>query len=457
MSTGSQQKVTKKFWIFFFLLLVIFVLATVGVLSLDNSSLSTLALSVFPVDSDAERAHIQQFLTEAFFTNLKTAFTAFSILVLLGILCVKRYSSQIFSELSLIRDWSKCSVKSYGSGWFYSTTLLLFLIGLFVIPLVMLNSDEAYAFEYFTSRNPIISLATYPAPNNHVFFSFWTSIIFKILPFELFALRLPSLSAFIASFLSISLYNSRKTSKIASFLSIIGVFCCFYPLFYAVQGRGYSFLLFFSTILTIIAAESIEKKRLQLPIFSCMISILGFYTIPVFLYPFGLFLLVLALYIPFKSVLKLGAITSVGTIILYMPIIALFGEDVLINNEFVVSLSLKEISNSYLPYITGILEHHLPIAIVFIAGLISLIRGKFQKNLAILFLIVFLGSLVLPLIQRTLAPPRVFIYLYPLAVIVFAHLISKEKWMKYLVIPLLIYNIYFLPKAYYSFNSYSID
>lgn len=412
--------------------------------------------SIFSNASAAEKNYVNGFLNAAFLLKIRCLLIGGIALALLGINVLVSKYKDIGIEFRTIFSLLKRKLAEFGHPQFTVFSLLYLLAGLIAIPYIQINSDEAYAFEYFTQKNPLVSLVTYPAPNNHVLFSFLSSVLNKLIPFDLYSLRLPALlAAYFSSSLLLLFAKSRWKFK-ATAVAFVAVLLSFLPLFYAVQGRGYALLMLFASLSAILTIKAIESRKLEFPMTLVLVSTLGFYTIPIYLYPFAITLLIFTLYLPLKTIFKIGSSVSVLTLLLYAPIILLFGPEVLVANEFVQSASLPTIFERYPTHLLSFTKFFLPA--VFLATYL-LLRKKIQIERPVYFVFssLLIGTLFIPLIHGTFPPMRVFIYTIPFAFLAMAAMLKEDRHLQYLIIPVLIFSILTIKREYLIFNKYSIE
>lgn len=166
----------------------------------------------------------------------------------------------------------------------------IFVLGL--IPRLMLLNhpieyDEAYTFTQF-ARYPFRTIISdYSTPNNHVFHTILVRIAYLLLGDQAWQIRLP---AFLAGLLIIlcayllgrMLYNNIVGFLAAGMLASLPDF-----ILRSVSARGYTFVVLMTLLSFIMAGYLIRKKNL----FGwCLLSLfcaIGFYSVPIMLYPFS--------------------------------------------------------------------------------------------------------------------------------------------------------------------------
>ncbi len=291
--------------------------------------------------------------------------------------------------------------------------------------------DEAYTFIHFASRSFKHILADYSAPNNHIFHTILVGISYRLFGGEAWALRLPALLAGTlivpAVFVTARrFFSAAQALGAAALLALLPVF-----INYSVNGRGYTLLILFAILLANFADILVARSSKPALAAFVVTTVLGFYTIPIFLYPWaGVSLWVIATYLfeyePWperKSRLAvfLGAcvVSGIFTLLLYSPVI-FFGSGLrsLISNEIVQPLSwqtflanldprLIKAWNKWMIGIDPRLEN------IFLGGfLVSLFfyrRASNQRLPLQVFLV--LSVLILLLLQRVTPLPRIWLYL----------------------------------------------
>lgn len=313
---------------------------------------------------------------------------------------------------------------------------ILTLVGFFLRIMDLNQSiayDEAYTFIHFASRPFKHILADYSAPNNHIFHTILVGISYRLFGGQPWVLRLP---AFIAGVLMIpAMYiTARRFFSAHQALTAAGL-AAIIPLFvnYSVNGRGYTMLVLLALLLANFAAILVTQKSRPALIAFTVTAALGFYTIPIFLYPMaGISLWVVFTYVfarePWQDRLHrlglfLGACVAAGllTLLFYSPVI-LFGSGLssIIGNEIVRSLSwstflenldprILKAWNKWMIGIGPIFEY------LFLGGfLISVVfYRKVSDQKLNLPLQVFLALAVafLLVLQRVSPLPRIWIYL----------------------------------------------
>jgi hypothetical protein len=318
---------------------------------------------------------------------------------------------------------------------FALVVLLLILAAAIVFRLVRIydgmSHDESYTFIVFSSTSWFNIVTNYQLPNNHVLNSlliYFSTHIFGIQPW---AVRLPAL--FAGMLLIPATYGFAKTvyDKYTALVSALLVAILPGAILYATTARGYSLVALF-TILTLWLADFLRRtKNLFAWSLLVLFSALGFYSVPVFLFPFGMVFAWLFFEnlvtdpgeygsrINFlKHWLLAGLGSAVLVLILYTPIFIYTGADKVFANPFVAP-------QGWLGYIPSIPGHLLSVwqewtsgfsplwavvlALGFLLGLVfyrHLSRHRFPLQIA-----AFIWIATLMLVQRPAGVTKIWVFL----------------------------------------------
>jgi hypothetical protein len=313
--------------------------------------------------------------------------------------------------------------------------LLLILAAAIIFRLVRIydgmNHDESYTFIVFSSTTLFNIVTNYQLPNNHVLNSlliYFSTHIFGIQPW---AVRLPALLA--GLLLVPATYAFAKTvyDKYTALVSALLVAILPGAILYATTARGYSLVALF-TILTLWLADFLRRSK-NLFAWSLLVlfSALGFYSVPVFLFPFGMVFAWLFFenlvadpgeYGSRINFLKYWLLAGLGSavlvLILYTPIFIYTGADKVFANPFVTP-------EGWLGYIPSIPGHLLYVwqewtsgfsplwavgfALGFLLGLVfyrHLSRHRFPLQVA-----AFIWIAALMLVQRPAGVTKIWVFL----------------------------------------------
>ncbi len=206
-----------------------------------------------------------------------------------------------FRAISIKEDgralWSSIRGEKGSGGYLLALGMLVFLAA--IIRLALINYpvryDEAYTFIKFSSRPIRYILTDYSAPNNHIFHSLLVSFFYQLFGMHLWALRLPALLSGILSVVAAFLAGKKLYGNTAGILAAAGIALSPMMIDFSVNARGYSLVCLFSLLGLWLATEIIHNSRFLTWLLLVLVCGLGFYTIPIFLYPAGIIFLWLGL------------------------------------------------------------------------------------------------------------------------------------------------------------------
>ena len=309
-------------------------------------------------------------------------------------------------------------------------TLAALILRLYIIN-NPIGYDEAYTFINFSSKPIKFILADYHAPNNHILNSLLIGIAYRILGDHIWIVRVP---AFIASLLTVpaAYVSMRKITRPSLALTAAAV-AAIVPdiLNESANGRGYPMIILFSLLLANFAGILVKQQSRPALVAYAITGALGFYTIPIFLYPMaGISLWVAATYLASNELwnerwnkLWMFLITCIAsgflTFVLYSPVIFFgTGFESLVANKFVESQTWAQFTenivirgkltwNSWLTKATPLIKQTLLVG--FILSLL-LYRKIFNKKLPMQVSLV-VGAGVFLILQRVAPLERMWSYL----------------------------------------------
>jgi hypothetical protein len=325
-----------------------------------------------------------------------------------------------------------------------SHTDLLFLAAIEVVGLILrldqmmapMGYDESYTANEF-ARSLWTALTNYSLPNNHILHTMMVYFSTRIFGFEPWAVRLP---AFIAGMLVppalywlSRMFYGRKTGLLAALLAAVAS-----PLIhFSTDSRGYILISLLTIAALWLAAVLVgSRNRLGWFLFTLLIA-LGFYTVPVMMFPFGIiFLWLLAEGIwqsgPAYGGLRQfalywmssGICIALVTLVLYLPVLIFSGPDALFHNPFVTPLPWNDFW-AMLPgrslvvwegWVQGIPV--VLIALFLIGFILSLaLHSRISRFHVPLQLAAIIWLSALMLIRRPDIWQRLFLFLIPLLII----------------------------------------
>ena len=298
--------------------------------------------------------------------------------------------------------------------------------------------DEAATYNDYVSKGFWGALSSYKEPNNHVLYSLLLVFFTKLPVDSLIAMRLLNVVLAVSSILLMYRYLRKKYAVEIVFISLFFFAFSYYFLFYAIFARGYM-LLILCTISIFIVLDEINQssKKTKQFIYFSLISWVGFCTIPIFLYIYLSFLLIIgirfltkvysvSLLLPF---ILSSFLTIIGIFLFYLPILLNDGMDAIINNKWTVILTYQDVSNylssawlGFYDKIFGIRSYWI-MALLLLFGVYYFIKRK--ENWA--FLIQHFSLIFLPF---------VFIFLHKV--------IPGSRTWSYLIVPFTLIIAFYL-------------
>jgi hypothetical protein len=226
----------------------------------------------------------------------------------------------------------------------------------------VMTHDESYTFVVFGSTSLFNIVTNYQLPNNHILNSVLIYFSTHLLGNQPWAVRLPALTA--GLLLVPATYGLAKSmyDKYTALLGALLVAVLPGAIIYATSGRGYSLVALFTVLSLWLAIHLRSEKNLFAWSLLVLFSALGFYSVPVYLFPFGmvfawLFFDTLAggadAYGSKRNFLKYwllaGLATAILVLLLYTPVFIYSGGDKVFGNHWVTPQGWT----GYLPSIPG--------------------------------------------------------------------------------------------------------
>ena len=309
-----------------------------------------------------------------------------------------------------------------------SNTILYLILIIFSVFNIIKNLnfpvyiDEATTYIDYTSHGFWICLSKYYEPNNHVFFSLLVTLFQKLPIDPLITMRIPNI---LLGILTISiLYHNLKT-KYSIWTTIICtvLFSFSYTvLFYSIFARGYLTIIA-CTLITFILLEKIEKiAKNKYFILLGTTTIIGFFTIPIYLYVTLTFVSIILL--RFKKNIDLlkrffwtYLVSGSFVILLYLPIILTNGLDALIKNKYNTQKSSNEIleflAQNWIGFYDKIwgVQTGLLMFFLIISASILLIKYRSERRVAIEFFIAITLPFLFVLLHKVIPGFRTWTYI----------------------------------------------
>ena len=428
-----MRKFAKWVIITFFAFLLVSLLASAAI-GYDQ----VIQLLAKQLTTNKDSSKLEKFLTINRFRSVQLFILLISGILLFCLFRLDRISTFINRLIRESGDGIKSCLNAITKTDLKYILVLPFVAAVYFAITLPVSFDEALTYLVFTSRGPFVSISYYPFPNNHVLHSLITNFT-RYIPFtELFDLRISSILinvlTWTIAYKCIAVFYNKKTSLIITGISAV----LFLNIYYSYMSRGYSLMnLFFMISLYCAFKISIHQTGKKYWAWFTLSSILGFFTMPSFLYPY----VTLNLYILikrrdcFKKQVQMGISTVAAVIILYTPIIIVNGLKALTGNEYVKPISRSEVIENLWPFflqsireISGFHWVYILPALL-ISFLFCLIYQRKEDLLHFLFFILVVPAL---LILHSVIPfPRTFVYygflLVFLTVNPFRELLDKIK------------------------------
>ena len=308
----------------------------------------------------------------------------------------------------------------------------------------------------FTSKNPFVAACFYPTSNNHILFSHLTQIT-KLLPFDILTnLRLSSLIPNILAVITLFFCLRKYVEPLAAWVGIILFAFSFPMVYYGFVARGYSLIVLFFTVGFFSLLDILQNFENKKAWYRLLISsALGFYTIPIYLYPFlSLFGFSMVLFLVNKNktavfkTFQYGLATCILTFAVYSPVFAVSGIQSVTSNKFVNSLSIKEVMSGFLNHInqtfhfftSGNYVYIFALAL-FLVFILALKTIEFKPAIYLsIFMILMVPILIF--IHKVLPVERTWIYLLVPLTFVISLLMKNYKLSILALVLSMIYSIF---------------
>jgi 4-amino-4-deoxy-L-arabinose transferase-like glycosyltransferase len=280
-----------------------------------------------------------------------------------------------------------------------------------------MGTDEAATFIYYASHPLWVPITIYGSPNNHILNSVLMHVAWTLFGSAEWALRLPAFIAGIAiiplTYLAARALGDRGALLAASLAAAAPALAD-----YSTNGRGYTLLCCFVLVCTIAMARVRRDGKGE--ILFAISAALGFYTVPVMLYPF----VMLAVWGRRKGLR--AVIAAIGlTLLLYAPVLIVSGIDSLTSNPYVRPFPLAIFFRSLPSYAAAVWSSWfvgvpLIVQILIAAGFIIGVRKQ-------PIWIGFAAVIAILMLQRVLPFPRIWL---PFLLLIFITAASSWPWSR---------------------------
>jgi Dolichyl-phosphate-mannose-protein mannosyltransferase len=308
--------------------------------------------------------------------------------------------------------------------------------------------DESATVLGYASKPFYLGLSIYNEPNNHFFHTLLVHISMMIAGSAEWAVRLPALIAGVMLCLlayALSLRLSGRTGALwaASLVSTSSIL-----IEYSTNARGFTLICCATVVILIAGLEALTYAAPWWFFVFGLTAIIGFWTIPIFLFPFGGILLWLAT----ESATRRGkfrhvfwhrlalscGLASAGTLLVYLPAIAVNGPSALFRNQWVAPQNLQSWlsgNESQLRTTSELWTRDLPSGWTLILTIGLLWSLVVYPRLRRLLLSLVTWTVFLLVARRFVPVARIWLMYLPILLVVsasglswiFEHLVPQEK------------------------------
>ncbi len=429
-----------KLFIKISLWILIALLPTVGIVLL-LTDYDTFCHVVVTITGTAhkEKQFKEIFLPPQKFIDYRYCFTVFSLLFEPALFFMLKRTDQLSNNLKIIGSAIKYALsglynfykdlpiteKSVLGGIIFMGWLST-LYYTFTSPVAV---DEALTYLYCTRYSALVSSTYYSLPNNHIFFSILTNVT-SILPFStLINLRISNIFIVLFTNFLFFKYASKFFSNGISLICLSLFTFSFMNFLYSFQARGYELVLATALIVlysvTKITENGIQSRKYF--VYYSIASIIGFYTVPSFLYVFtaitlfGYFsLLWNKRYFFTKQLFISNFIIGCGVLLLYTPVIVINGLKSITANPYTKPISRHSVLDKIIPHFEeigswtfGIENGSISLILMVLSVLVLFMSGLKDANSSKIRLLtaVLLSAPILVLLHSVIAFPRTWIFL----------------------------------------------
>lgn len=327
------------------------------------------------------------------------------------------------------------------AGWLYIAGIAAVTIAAAVLRGVRLDHpmryDEAFTFLAYAFPIGPGNVFDYSTPNNHVFHTLLVYLVTQFAGPTPPAVRMPAFLAGVALAPAAAMLARRLTGRrLPGVLAAMLVAGASLLIEYSVNARGYTMICLFTLLMGVCTVELIrDARRLWLWVAWVLLGVAGMFTVPIMVYPLGLFALVLllqAFWGPDRSLSRPTAIRLTVallawlalTALAYGPVIATSGLWAITGNRFVTPQPMGEVLAGLWPMAGETLGHWTRDTswawrILVLAGVLTS-AGLGLARRAFFWLVPLLALALLTvaaLAQRVIPFPRVWLFVLPLALV----------------------------------------
>jgi len=292
-------------------------------------------------------------------------------------------------------------------------------------------ADESYTFLTYASQGIRHIIQDYSQPNNHILHSVGVHLVTDVLGSSPLSIRLV---AFLAGVLLLpSIYELGRilySPRVGLWAMAI---CSGFPalIMYSVNARGYSLLVLGFIVMVIVGANQLQHARRGNWWLYGGIASLGFFTIPVMLYPVAWvsFWLVLEIvrarqWHNLRGILAGLSFGAFLTVLWYVPTLRHSGLDALLNHGWITRLSWSR-ALQQTPELWSAFRSllYLPLWLIGVMGVSVLVGIVTHAKMSSTHFSIAIGGITLPVLvwlTRTYPYPRTWLFVLPIVALLMA-------------------------------------
>lgn len=222
--------------------------------------------------------------------------------------------------------WNKPGLSLISYGELITSLLLITIAAIYCVmyfnamATTSLWNDELYTIAHFSSKGVITSATDYHVANNHIFFNVLNAITPFSDSYQPARARVWSFLFIISSLLAVSIYYFSKRKYLEGSVLLFAILANPDILDLGLQARGYGFLFFCALSTSFLYIAYIQSDKLKYLILIGVLTVLGTWTIPTYLFFSGPLMLVTFLYKRTPAVFLVGFSTAVCIAALHIPV-----------------------------------------------------------------------------------------------------------------------------------------
>ncbi|HWZ23051.1 MAG TPA: hypothetical protein VNW06_10380, partial [Cytophagaceae bacterium] len=325
------------------------------------------------------------------------------------------YFLKIFSKLSI-----------YKKGLFCLLILFIGTVKIYFLSRFPFHVDEVASYLFFVKKGFFVTISYYPSPNNHILYSVIAYLMQPFISDPYYLMKIPSCIISIITSGILFLFLLKNFNFSTSLLGTLLFSFATNYFVYSISGRGYALMTSFTIISTFMMLEIISSRNEKFLWHSYVFStVLGFYTLSIFLYPFvtlSLIVLVYSIiekkYNLLKPFLYYNLLIVCGVLLLYTPVFLISGVSSITSNGWMIKLDWNSYFSLLPKFITGAFEFILGFdnfamltgLTIIISAILILIATK-RKTWLLLVVAFFVTPVFLLTLQRLQPYNRVWCYL----------------------------------------------